>query len=142
MGGLHSPLKAMFAGITLLMWEIYRFLIALSGWLVNFVLEFGWVDVLVVPFRSLYVAIELTVDTVGIGPFLLTLAGVIIAIWLIAGRAALAVSELLISGLVVALFSGVWVNPIDVIAGPDGVLYDARDFGNELAGVFHDPDTP
>lgn len=123
-------------------YEVYRFVVTCAIWLISWVLSFEWVDLILAPLKTISEALTSITHQFALMPFVLTLAGVSIGIWLLRGRFATGLYELLVSSAIAAAAVGVLANPFNVVAGEDGLIKQARDFGIEMAaGIANDGDT-
>lgn len=139
-GSVTSFWKALFAYPLTWMWGAYRLAVAVVTWFFQFILEFSWLRVLIAPINALNEGVEGVVDTLGLAPALLVVAGGVSAVWIIRGRWALGVSELLISLVVASAATGILARPLDLVTGADGLIYQARDFGLSVAAELAQPD--
>lgn len=141
-GGLTNPLTAIFAFVIQLGWAIYVGYVGLAVWLLDWTLSFDWLTVITGPAQDLADSLQSIVDRFGAGPTLLTTAGLISAFWMARGRWALGFFELFMTCVIAALAVGIFANPVNLVAGKDGLLIDSRDFGIEVAsGLANDGDT-
>lgn len=141
-GGLTNPLTAVFAGIIHLGWALYIGYVGIAIWLYDWTLSFTWLSIIADPAADIADNLQSIVDRFGAAPTLLTTAGLICVYWMSRGRWALGFFELFMTCVIAALTVGIFANPVDLVAGEDGILVGSRDFGLEVAsGLANDGDT-
>ena len=141
-GGVTSPGKLLWSSITGFIWEAYRAYVAISIWLIDWVLSFDWLDTVASPMLSLGDNLTLIVDKFGLVPTLLTITAIASVLWMARGRWVLGIFELLLSLIIASLAVGALANPVGLVAGNDGMLIQARDFGLAVSsGLVNDGDT-
>ncbi len=137
-----SPGKLLWSSLTGLIWEAYRACVAISIWLIDWVLSFDWLDTISSPMMSLGQNLTVIVDKFGLVPTLLTITAIASVLWMARGRWVLGIFELFLSLVIASLAVGALSNPIGLVAGPDGMLIQARDFGLAVSsGLVNDGDT-
>ncbi len=138
-GGFTSPSKVVWSSYIDLYWTIYRSLVVISIWLVDWVLSFSWLTTLAAPALALSQSLTGIVDRFGLPPTLLTIAAAVSVLWMAKGRWALGVLELFTSLLVASLALGVLANPVQRVAGDHGLIVASRDLGLQVASrLAHD----
>lgn len=126
-----------YAGAMLVMWwDLYRVGISILLWLFNWALGFKILDLLIPPAQAVAETLQRLVDLPGpFGPVavMLTVAAVPIAYWIQSGKAAAGLVELFISLAAAALIGSTLANPINSIAGENGLIIQSRDIGVSLS---------
>lgn len=132
-GGITSPGKFFWSAITDFCWSIYRAVCAVALWFLDWVLSFTWVTTLASPLLAVGDALQAVVNTIGVIPTLLTLAAIAAVVWMARGKWATGIWELAMTLVIAALATGVFAQPVHMIAGPDGVIVQTNQAGQELA---------
>jgi hypothetical protein len=114
-------------------WENYRLVMATMIWMLDWVLSMEWVDWLMTPLRGFSRIMRICMDTVGLMPLMLAILAAIVTYWLLRGRYAGGIVELLIGVSIAALATGALADPMEVIAGPEGLIFQSRDAGWDIA---------
>ncbi len=135
-GGITDPTQAVSAMSLRLLWDLYRITIGLAAWTYQTTTGFEWMEPIVDPFITSATAVREVVADIGLIPLLLTVAAFVTGLWLVRGRWATGLTELLISCALAALAVGVLSNPVAVVAGQDGLLPQTQRFGTELSTVI------
>lgn len=135
-GGLTNPAKFFWSSIAETAWGAYRALCALALWFLDWVLGFGWVNVVAAPLMAVGDAIRDVVSRLGLVPTLLTVTAFAAGGWLLRGRRMTAFWEVGVACLIATLASGVLANPVALVAGPDGYVVRANQVGQELASAL------
>jgi hypothetical protein len=133
-GGVTDPGKFFWSSVVDYYWGCYRAQCALALWFMDWVMSFDWLRIIASPILSTGAAMQTVVDRVGVVPTLLTVAAVVAVGWMARGRYATGIWELAMSLLIATLASGVFAQPVQLVAGPDGLIMKAQIFGLELAG--------
>lgn len=138
-GGITSPSKVIWSAYIDLYWTIYRSIVVIAIWLIDWVLSFTWLTSLATPALALSQSLTDVVNAFGLGPTLLTIAAAVCVLWMAQGKWALGILELFTSLLVASLALGVLANPVERVAGKDGLIVDSRDLGLQVANrLAHD----
>lgn len=116
-----------------LVWEFYKGLVSGVVWILDFALQMEWVNWLLTPLNAVGDGVQEVIAKFGIGPLMLTILAFIVAIYIFRGRTGTGVAELLIGLVIAALSLGVLSDPVDTVAGPNGVIVGSRDAGIDLA---------
>jgi hypothetical protein len=135
-GGITSPDKFFWASITDACWGAYRSWCALSLWFLDWVLSFTWVQTIAAPLLSVGDAMQQVVTRLGLVPTFLTLTALLAGLWMLKGRHTTAVWEVGIACVIAALASGVFAQPVQMIAGQNGYIVKANQTGQELAAAL------
>lgn len=123
-------------------YEIYRSIAMIAIWFIGWALWFAWLNPLVEPVRHVASAVTSMTGQLNLTPLMLTLAGFAVVIWLFRGRYSTAVYEVLVSLLIAAAAVGILSNPVEKIAGHDGLITKSRDTGLQIgAGLGNDGNT-
>lgn len=141
-GGVTSPGKVMNAFFIDLFWGFYLSMVAIAAWLIDWVISFGWLDLLADPIIAMGDALGVMVQSLGITGALLTITAVAAMFWAFQGKLVLAVFEILIACTIAALSVGIFADPVRDVVEQGGVLTDARDVGLVAAsGLQNEGDT-
>lgn len=132
-GGVTDPGKFFWSSVVDLYWGAYRSGCALALWFLDWVMSFDWLHIIASPLLSTGAALQSVVDRIGVVPTLLTIAAVVSVGWMAKGRYATGIWELAMSLLIATLATGVFAQPVQLVAGPDGLIMKAQSFGLELA---------
>lgn len=132
-GGLTSPGKFFWSAITESSWGVYRSLCVIALWFLDWVLSFGWVSTIAAPLLAVGQAMQQVVDELGLVPTLLTVTAFLAGLWMLRGRFTTAVWEVSTACLIAALATGVFAQPVELIAGDNGFIVKANQLGQELA---------
>ena len=135
-GGITSPDKFFWASITDACWGAYRSWCALSLWFLDWVLSFTWVQTIAAPLLSVGNAMQQVVTRLGLVPTFLTLTALLAGLWMLKGRHTTAIWEVGIACVIAALASGVFAQPVQMIAGQNGYIVKANQTGQELAAAL------
>lgn len=135
-GGFTDPVKAVTALILSMLWDTYREAVGVAIWLYNQATSYGWVDAALGPARSFAAGLENVIIQVGVIPLALTIAAFIGGGWMLRGRWAGGLAELAVSCVLAVLATGALSHPVDLVAGSDGLLGRAEQFGTELSAVI------
>lgn len=128
-GGVTSPGKLIWSVLTEFLWQFYRAFVAVAIWIIDWVLSFDWLDTIADPVMSLGDNLTSIVERFGLTTVLLTLAACVAVGWMMRGRWATGIFELLLTMIIASLAVGALANPVGLIAGQGGALYQSRDFG-------------
>ncbi len=131
-GGVTSPGKVIWSFLIDLGWQFYRCLVIFAVWLLDWVLNFGWLPKLAAPVQSLSAGLHSLVAQFGLTPVLLTVAATVSVLWMARGRWALGIYELFASLLIASLAVGMLADPVGAVAGDSGLIMQSRDFGLQV----------
>jgi hypothetical protein len=141
-GGITDTGKTIWSFVTELMWGLYLLAMSIAIWFIDWALSFSWLDVIISPVVRIGDALAVVVDRLGVAPTLLTITAVAAVLWMAKGKWVLGIFELFLSMIIASLAVGVLANPVSLVAGPDGLLYNSRDVGLEIAsGLANEGDT-
>jgi hypothetical protein len=132
-GGVRHPVRAFWAIIVDLLWQLYRGYIALACWLVDWTLSMDWVGWVATPAMGLGDGLHQVVARLGATTVLLTVTAVVAVLWMARGRWVLGIFELVTSLVIASVAIGVLANPVRLVAGDDGMLMSSRDLGMAIA---------
>ncbi len=135
-GGITSPDKFFWASMTDACWGAYRSWCALALWFLDWVLSFTWIQTIATPLLAVGNAMQQVVTRLGLVPTFLTLTALLAGLWMLKGRHTTAIWEVGIACVIAALASGVFAQPVQMIAGPDGYIVKANQTGQELAAAL------
>lgn len=119
-----SMIAAMF---TQMLWQGYLGCAAVAIWFIDWVLSFDWLNIIVGPLRAIGDALRDVIGRFGLMPAFLMISGLVGAMFIFAGKTARGLYEILVGAFIVALAATALSNPIDLVAGPDGLIYQTRD---------------
>lgn len=115
------------------LWQLYRDGVLVSIWLIRWVLDFGWMAPVREAAITLNIALSQAIDQMGLVALFLTIAGIVGAFYILKGRIATGVWEMVLACVIVAGLSTFLVNPAGLILNTDhGAAYVARDLSLEL----------
>ncbi|OLT32961.1 hypothetical protein BJF84_24390 [Rhodococcus sp. CUA-806] len=141
-GSAAHPMYTVFSFFIQIEYELYRGVTGFAIWFVTYALRFEWLSILVTPFRAIGDATQAITDQFHLSGLLLTAAAALAAWWILRGRWSTGVYELLMSAAIAAAAVGILANPVDRVAGQDGLIMQARDAGVQLAaGLANKGDT-
>ncbi|WP_139306965.1 hypothetical protein [Modestobacter sp. DSM 44400] len=132
-GGITSPNKIIWSFVIDLVWGLYRSCVVIAIWFLDWAISFSWLATISTPVLALGDSLQVVVDRFGITPLLATAAALIAFTWMARGRWALGIFELFASLVIAALAVGAFANPVEKVAGDDGLIVQTRDVGLELA---------
>jgi hypothetical protein len=135
-GGVTSPDKFFWASITEACWGFYRSMVALALWFLDWVMSFGWLHIVAAPMIAVGDAMQSVVYRVGAVPALLTIAAVAAVAWMMRGRWATGIFELAVALVIAALATGVFAQPVRMVAGDDGLIAQSQQWGLELSAAL------
>lgn len=141
-GGVTSPGKLIWGFFVEIFWGFYQCLVAISIWLVDWVLDFGWLDLIAVPVVEVGDAMKTLVDALGVGPTFLTITAAAGAWMMIRGKFSTGIFEIAIACLISALSLGMLADPVRDVVEDGGVLTDSRDVGLVVASSLQNDGTP
>lgn len=132
-GGVTSPDKFFWSSITDTCWGAYRSWCALALWFLDWVMSFDWVNTIASPLLAVGDAMQSVVNRVGLVPSLLMITAVVAVVWMARGKYATGLGELGVALIIASLASGVFAQPVEMIAGPSGYVVKANQVGQQLA---------
>lgn len=133
-----DPFKSFSAMATDLIWGGYRSFVMTGIWFLDWVISFEWLDILVSPLLSVGDALSSVIARLGLVPVFLAITGVVVALHWLRGRYASGVYDAVAAGIVVALAAGFLSNPVHMIAGEGGWIYQTRDYTLDLVAAMDD----
>ncbi|GAA1435932.1 hypothetical protein GCM10009616_34420 [Microlunatus lacustris] len=133
-GGITDPGKFFWSSIVDSYWGSYRSGCALALWFLDWVMSFEWLHIVASPLLSTGDAMQAVVTRIGVVPTLLTITAVVAVGWMARGRYATGIWELAMALLIATLATGVFAQPVHLIAGDNGLIMKAQQAGLELAG--------
>lgn len=132
-GGVTSPDKFFWASVTDASWGAYRSWVAISLWFLDWVLSFDWLATVAAPILRTGDAMQAVVARIGAVPALLTICAFVAVTWMARGRWATGIWELAMALLIASLASGVFAQPVQLVAGDNGLIMRSQQVGLELA---------
>ena len=140
-GSARHPTYMAYSIIIQIQFEIYRAISGAAIWFITWSMSFDWLPKIVAPVRTLGDAVTSITGQFNLTTTFLTVTAGVVAIWIIRGRWSTGIYELMISCAIAALAVGVLSNPIERIAGQDGLIMQGRDAGLQIAsGLANDGD--
>ena len=140
-GSARHPTYMAYSIIIQIQFEIYRAISGAAIWFITWSMSFDWLPKIVAPVRTLGDAVTSITGQFNLTTTFLTVTAGVVAIWIIRGRWSTGIYELMISCAIAALAVGVLSNPIERIAGEDGLIMQGRDAGLQIAaGLANDGD--
>ncbi len=133
-GGLTNPGNAASAWLAGNSWAGYRMWVGASLWLLDIVLSFRIVTLLQAPFVALSSAIRAVIDQIGIVPAVAVFAVVLSGFLLFRARHGAAIGEMLVTLVLTSLMATGLSNPTGWVAGENGAIASAQDFGVAMSG--------
>jgi hypothetical protein len=127
--------KRMWASVMDGAWASYRIVTAVEIWVLNWSLSLEWMDWILSPMRGLSELVGDFMDQLGLMPLMLIILAVVGSWWLLRGRYAGGLVELLLGCVIASLALGALSDPMETIAGENGMLMQGRDAGIELAAA-------
>lgn len=122
-------------------WQFYRDGVVVAIWFLQWILNFGWMDPVTAAVTPIGDALHTTMGLLGLGGLFLTIAGVVGGIYILKGRTATGVWELMAAVVVAAGLTTFLANPAGLLlAKPDGLVYRVHD--TSLAFVSAMAQTP
>jgi hypothetical protein len=141
-GGITDPDKLIWSFLIDISWGFYRMCVVAAIWFIDWVIGFAWLPIVTTPLLTLSDSLQTVVDQFGVKPLFATAAAAIAATWMARGKWALGIFELFTSLVIAALAVGIFANPVDKVAGDDGLIISTRDTGLQLAaGLANGGDT-
>lgn len=118
------------------MWGIYKALVMIAIWFLDWVFSFDWLTIITGPLLAIGDALRDVFTSFGLAPTFLLIAAFVAGIAMLRGKFAQGIYEMLMAALVVAISTTVLANPVMMIAGPDGWIYQTRDRTMELVAAM------
>lgn len=139
-GGITNPGMFLDSKLADWVWDIHHAAFENLMWLVRAIFSFEWVDLLAGPLVSLSetmndLTLELKVVIIGLG---LALSAAVYGYQLIKGKAALGITNLLVTLLIASLLSSVFMNPWSTFFKEDGWFDSFKTAGSQTAALFVD----
>lgn len=135
-GGITAPDKFFWSAVVDFCWSLYWSGVVLAIWFLDWVLSFEWVKLIAAPLITIGDALQDVVDRFGLVPTLLTVTAFVAVLLMARGRWATGIWDLVVALVIAALASGVLAQPLRLVAGNDGLIYTARNWGFELAAAM------
>lgn len=135
-GWLLSPEKKFTASIMDFFWTMHVGVVTSGIDLIVWTLSFEWVDIIAVPMGSIASTVETLISRIGIVPFALFCSGAYVAMMVIRGKYAKAVSEYITAAIVATLALGLLASPITWITSSGGPLDTAKEWGANLSAAI------
>lgn len=133
-GGITDPGKFFWSSVVDSYWGSYRSGCALALWFLDWVMSFDWLHIVASPLLSTGDAMQAVVDRIGLVPTLLTMTAVVAVGWMARGRYTTGIWDLAMALIIATLATGVFAQPVQLVAGDNGLIMKAQRAGLELAG--------
>jgi hypothetical protein len=136
-GGPTNPIKFVTNGFLLsLTWEAYRWLAGLAVTLINMALQMSWLDALSKAIEPVATTLQVNViDRLGLSQIALALTGLVAGGMIAKGKIASGFGRLLFAAVVAGAAATILANPVGSITGDDGLLQNAKKFGQSTATI-------
>jgi hypothetical protein len=135
-GGFTSPIKGVLASLVETLWESYRIAVGIAVWLYEQASGFGWLKLILPPAEAFVGLVHEMMALSGLEPVLITVAAFLVGVMLLRGQWGRGLAQLLISCTLATLaLGGALSNPVDTIAGPNGMLPGAQQLGVEFSAA-------
>lgn len=120
-------------------WQLYRDVVLFGIWLVHWVLDFGWMSPIAAATKEINWSVGQLMSQFGLVSLFLTIAGVVGAFYIVKGRLATGVWEMVLACVVVAGLSTFLANPAGLVLNEHGgALYGARDASLQFVAALSD----
>lgn len=129
---IFDPGRTLSAVATEYLWAVYRGAAVTAIWFLDWVFSFDWLTIITTPLIEISNSLRGIITAFGLAPAFLTVAALVGGVFILRGKIARGIYEILVSALVVALGATVLSNPIALVAGTDGWIYQTRDYTMEL----------
>lgn len=129
---IFDPGRTLSAVATEYLWAVYRGAAVIAIWFLDWVFSFDWLTIITAPLIEISNSLRAIISAFGLAPAFLTVAALVGGIFILRGKIARGIYEILVSALVVALGATVLSNPVALVAGTDGWIYQTRDYTMEL----------
>lgn len=133
-GPLDIPL-AVVSLFSNMLWMVHVAVVSWMLWLVDWLLDFAWVDVLAAPFVGLADLFQSFLGRVEWLPFALAVTGAVAGAAIILGRVGSGIAEVLISVMCATVAVTTLANPVQAITAAGGALDQVQDVGGSLSGM-------
>src|SRR5664279_2578183 len=125
--------KMFWSSLTDMAWGAYRAGVAGSLWFLDWVLSFEWLSFAASPLIFSGDALQSVLDRVGAVPTLLSVTAAVGGLLIMRGRLATGIWEIGISMVIAALATGVFAQPVRMVAGDNGLIMKTHTAAFELA---------
>ena len=128
----------MWAQIVYLLWDLYRSFVVLTIWFLDWVLSLDWLTLLTDPLTAVGVALRNVIDQSGLVPAFLAVTALAGGLYILRGKIATGVYEILVGAFIVALSTTTLAAPMALVAGEGGWIHTARDRTLEVVSEMGD----
>lgn len=135
---IFNPGATISAWFTELLWRGYLGCSAVAIWFLDWVLSFDWLTIITGPLLAIGEALRDVIARFGLVPAFLAVAALGGAMFIMRGKIARGVYEMLVGAFVVALSATALSNPIQMVAGPGGWIFQARDHTLQVVAAMGD----
>jgi len=130
--GIFNPMTQVSAMFTSYVWQGYLGLVAIAIWFLDWVIAFDWLQIIITPITAIGDALRGIMSRLGLTSAFLSVTALVGALFIMRGKIARGIYEMLVGALVVAVSTTVLSNPVALVAGPGGWIYQARDYTLEI----------
>ena len=131
-----NPEKFFWSAVTDFSWSYYRNFVALVLWFLDWVLRLEWMGLIAAPLLEIGDALQRVVNDLGLVPTFLTITAAVAGLWMLRGRMATGLWDVLIACIISSLAIGVFAHPVRMVAGPDGYIVNANHLGQEVVAAL------
>ena len=129
---IFDPGRTLSAMVTEYLWAVYRGLAVISIWFLDWVFSFDWLTIITGPLTEISNALRDIITAFGLAPTFMVVAAFAGGLFILRGKIARGVYEICVAAMVVAVSASVLSNPVDIVAGPNGWIYETRDVTMDL----------
>lgn len=140
-GGLTNPEQTVWKMYADGAWTSYQLLVTMAIWFLDWAASGDWMTALSGPVVQVSDAVYDTMTGTGLGIAFGTIAALVALVALVRGRPVACVFHVLMAATVFVMAFGALSRPGDLIAGPDGVLAQTQQAGQQLAAALVGADT-
>ena len=133
-GGITGPGKMLWAMIVEFWWGAYQAGVGVSLWFLDWAMSLAWLQKVAAPVMTIGAALQELIGELGLVPVFLTITALMAGLWFLRGKHTTAVYEVATACLIAALATGVFAQPLQLVAGPDGLIAAANSTGLQIAG--------
>lgn len=132
-GGMMHPMKTTWAFLMTVEYETYRGIVMTAIWIISEALKFKWLQLIAKPVQEIGGAVADLTSRVHVTSLMMMLAGAAVALWIMRGRYATGLYELMVSMLVAAGLFGFLAHPVQNLIGDHGALMKTHNMSMQVA---------